>query len=299
VLIRPGERSKTIGTARRLWRFFLDAGLRRDGCVFALGGGVVGDVAGFTAATYMRGVPLLQVPTSLLAQVDASIGGKTGVNLPAAKNIVGAFHQPVAVVCSVDVLRTLPERHYRSGLAEVVKTAAVGDAELFEFLEQRTGSLMRRDLDTLEDVVIRCARIKGEVVAGDERDTDGRAILNFGHTLGHALEEAAGFRRWTHGSAVAVGMAWAAEFSVDQGICRPEDAGRLRRLLSSLGLPASLPGISAAPLLSLMQIDKKARSGGLRLVVMESVGVCRVTGPVPEALLRSSLERFCDREVSA
>ncbi len=298
VLIRPGEGSKTIGTARRLWRFFLDAGLRRDGSVIALGGGVVGDVAGFAAATFKRGVPLLQVPTSLLAQVDASIGGKTGVNLPAAKNMVGVFHQPAAVVCSVDVLRTLPERHYRSGLAEVVKTAVVGDPGLFELLERRAASVKKRDLDILEDIVVRCARVKGAIVAADELDTDGRAVLNFGHTLGHALEEAAGFRRWTHGSAVAVGMAWAAHFSVEEGICDPEVAGRLRRLLSSLGLPTSLPAGSPSRLLPLIRIDKKARSGGIRVVLMESLGVCRVTGPVSEPKLRSSLERFCDRGVS-
>lgn len=297
-LIRPGERSKTVGTARRLWSFFLDAGLRRDGCVIALGGGVVGDVAGFAAATYMRGVPVLHVPTSLVAQVDASIGGKTGVNLPAAKNMIGVFHQPAAVVCSVDVLRTLPGRHYRSGLSEVVKTAVVGDPGLFELLERCTASVRRRDLDALENIVVRCARVKGAVVARDERDTNGRAVLNFGHTLGHALEEAAGFRRWTHGSAVAVGMAWAADFSVDEGICTPEDASRLCRLLSTLGLPTSLPAGSLPALLSLMRIDKKARAGGVRVVVMESVGVCRVTEPVPERKLRSSLERFCDRGVS-
>ncbi len=294
-LIRPGERSKTVAATRRLWGFFLDTRLRRDGLVVALGGGVVGDLAGFAAATFMRGVPLLQVPTSLLAQVDASIGGKTGVNLPRAKNMVGAFHQPVGVVCSVDVLRTLSERHYRSGLAEVVKTAVVGDPELFRLMEDQIAAVKRRDQRVLEEVVARCARVKGGVVSRDERDTDGRAVLNLGHTLGHAIEEASGFARWTHGSAVAVGMAWAAQFSVDEGICTAEAALRLRRLLAALGLPTSLPAGPREMLLSLMGLDKKATSGGLRLVVPEAIGSCRVLGPVSEHRIAASLETFCGR----
>jgi 3-dehydroquinate synthase len=290
--IRPGERSKTVGAARRLWQFLLASGVRRDGCVMALGGGVVGDLAGFAAATFMRGISVVQIPTSLLAQVDAAVGGKTAVNLPRAKNMVGVFHQPAAVVASVDVLRTLSPRHYRSGLAEVVKTAVVGDADLFDLLEERSTDVVARNCDVLGEIVARCCRVKGDIVAADERDLGSREVLNFGHTLGHALEEAAGFRGRTHGEAVAIGMAWAADLSTVLGHCAPAEARRIPAVLRSLGLPTSLRGALPKGLPELMRWDKKARAPGIRVVALESIGSCRVVGPVSEEELHASLERF-------
>ena len=255
----------------------------------ALGGGAVGDLAGFVAATYMRGVPFVQVPTTLTAQVDAAIGGKTGVNLPEGKNLVGAFHQPVAVLADVGTLGSLPDRAFRSGLAEVAKYALTLDLELLEMLERDPSPLLQRDATTVEDVVSRCVRAKAAVVAIDERDLGRRLVLNYGHTLGHALERLDAFGGRTHGEAVAAGMVFAARLSEALGRAPSGLAARHVRLLASLGLETDGPLPPADDVLGAMRLDKKYRSG-TRFVLLDDVGRPVVEDSVPPELLRSTLE---------
>jgi 3-dehydroquinate synthase len=284
-----GEEAKSLQTMTALLRQLASQEAHRDDLVVALGGGAVGDLAGFVAATYMRGVPFLQVPTTLTAQVDAAIGGKTAVNLPEGKNLVGAFHQPVAVLADVATLATLPERDYRSGLAEVAKYALTLDLELLERLERDPGPIVARERSALEDLVARCVRAKAGVVAQDERDTGRRLILNYGHTLGHALERLDAFAGRTHGEAIALGMVFAARLSEGRGLAHPGLAARHARLLASLGLEAD--GLLPMPdaVLAAMRMDKKYRSG-LRFVLLENVGRPVVVESVPEGELRECLE---------
>jgi len=275
-----GERRKTRETKSRLEDRLVREGAGRDTIVVALGGGVTGDLAGFLAATWHRGVPVVQIPTSLLAMVDAALGGKTAVDLPGGKNAVGAFHQPESVWADVRCLRTLPDRDYRAGLAEVVKTAAALDATLFGLLEARAAALRRRDERLLERIVARCLAIKGRVVAADERDSGPRAILNFGHTVAHALEGASGFRL-RHGEAVAIGLVLEARVARARGAFPERDLGRLERLLVALGLPTSLPrAIAAGDVVRLARRDKKTRGGVVRYAVPARIGRPR-TGPDP------------------
>ena len=274
--IPAGESSKDIVQLQNLYHSALAAGLDRSSMVVALGGGVVGDLAGFAAASYLRGVPLLQIPTSLLSMVDSSVGGKTGINLPEGKNLVGAFYQPVEVCADVVALQTLEDREYLSGLAEVVKYGIIWDAVLFERLENNVDSLRGRDLDLLEEVVARCCEIKAEVVVMDEKESGVRAILNFGHTLGHAVERAAGYGRWLHGEAVAVGMAYAARLSSKVKGFSCDDADRVCNLLSSLGLPVGLGDdrelLTWEAIRKDMAADKKTRHNVPRLVLSEGLG---------------------------
>jgi 3-dehydroquinate synthase len=257
-----------------LYDRFVAAGLDRASAVVALGGGVVGDLAGFAAATYLRGIALVQCPTTLLAQVDSSVGGKVAINLPQGKNLVGAFYQPRIVLADTSVLATLAVREFRSGLAEVVKTAAIADPGLFELLEREAGRLAPDAADLLAGIVMRCCRIKAQVVTLDERELGLRAVLNFGHTLGHALEAAAGYGRLAHGEAVAIGMVAAARLSRNRGLCRDADVARLARLLARLGLPvrSPLPGDRVLPYLAQ---DKKGRRGVPRFVL--TGGIADVT----------------------
>ena len=268
-LMGDGEEAKSLATVESLCRRFAAWGLLRGDAVVALGGGVVGDTAGFTAAAYHRGVACLQAPTTLLAQVDAAIGGKTGVNLPEGKNLVGAFHQPVAVLCDVDTLATLPEREYRAGLGEVAKYAFMGDAELSATLadDGAAGALLARDPAVLTDVVARSAAIKAAVVSADEQERTGlRATLNYGHTLAHALETAGGYGL-LHGEAVAVGLVFAAELAAGLDRLPPGAPDATRAMLSRFGLPTRAPdGLAAADILTLMRRDKKA-AGGLTFVL--------------------------------
>jgi 3-dehydroquinate synthase len=268
-LMGDGEEAKSLATVEDLCRRFAAWGLLRGDAVVALGGGVVGDTAGFTAAAYHRGVECLQVPTTLLAQVDAAIGGKTGVNLPEGKNLVGAFHQPVGVVADVATLATLPEREYRAGLGEVAKYAFMGDAGLTGRLTSPAGAaaLLARDPDALVEVVAACAAIKGAVVAADECERTGlRATLNYGHTLAHALETAGGYGL-LHGEAVSVGLVFASELAGALGRLDKDAVIRTRAMLGALGLPVAAPdGVAAAELLTLMRRDKKA-AGGLTFVL--------------------------------
>lgn len=268
-----GEPSKHIDTCQQLWQACADAGLDRGGMVIAFGGGVSGDIAGFIAATWMRGLPLVQIPTSLLAMVDSAVGGKTGVNLAAGKNLVGAFHAPSAVVVDVDTLATLDDREYRAGLAEVVKYGAIRDAAFFAWLEQEADALAARLPDALLEAVQRSVSNKAEVVAADEREAGERALLNFGHTFGHALETATDYRRYRHGEAVAIGMSLAARLSELLSLTIPGVAARLDALLQRLGLETQLaPGQDREQLLSLMRLDKKNQAEQIRLVLLEGIG---------------------------
>jgi 3-dehydroquinate synthase len=290
-LIDDGEQAKTLATVESLCRRFAAWGLLRGDAVVALGGGVVGDTAGFTAAAYHRGVACLQVPTTLLAQVDAAIGGKTGVNLPEGKNLVGAFHQPAGVLADVETLTTLPEREYRAGLGELAKYGFMGDAELTATLEApaSAAALAAREPDVLEDVVAKAAAIKAAVVSADEQERTGlRATLNYGHTLAHALETAGGYGL-LHGEAVAVGLVFATELAAATGRVDPGEADRCRSMLAGLGLPTRAPdGFSADELLALMRRDKKA-SGGLTFVLPRSGGGLERVDDPPAVLVRRSL----------
>lgn len=269
--VPPGEESKSLHQAGRLYRDLVRARLDRGSALIGLGGGVIGDLAGFVAATLYRGIRFVNLPTTLLAQVDSSVGGKTGVNLPEGKNLVGAFHQPCVVVCDVLTLRTLPEREFRSGLAEVVKHGMIADAGLFERLERSAERILARDAETLQEIVARSCAIKASVVEADEREAALRAMLNFGHTVGHAIEAALGYGAVTHGEAVAAGMVVAAALSVRRGLCPEKDAIRLQELLARFGLlGVSLPAPES--LETSMVSDKKARDGVLQFVLTRGVG---------------------------
>jgi 3-dehydroquinate synthase len=269
--VPPGEESKSLEQAGRLCRELVGARLDRGSVLCGLGGGVIGDLAGFVAAIAFRGIPFLSVPTTLLAQVDSSVGGKTGVNLPEGKNLVGAFHQPRLVVADVLTLRTLPEREFRSGLAEVVKHGMIADAKLFRTLEERADRILARDPESLREIVSRSCAIKARVVEADEQEAGLRAMLNFGHSVGHAMEAALGYGAITHGEAVAHGMLVAVTLSVRRGLCAERDAGRLRDLLGRFGLlGATLP--SPESLETYMVSDKKARDGVLQFVLTRGVG---------------------------
>jgi 3-dehydroquinate synthase len=271
VTVPPGEASKSLEQVARLCRELVSAGMDRGSAILALGGGVVGDLAGFVAGTLFRGIAFINLPTTLLAQVDSSVGGKTGVNLPEGKNLVGAFYQPRLVAADVLTLRTLPAREFRSGLAEVVKHAMIADPGLFQTLEADADRVLERDPAILQRIVARNCAIKAQVVEEDERETGRRAVLNFGHTIGHALEAAAGYGAITHGEGVAYGMLAATTLSVRRGLCPPEDARRLAALLRRLGL---LPGRSPSPELleSYIVRDKKVRDGVLQFVLTPGVG---------------------------
>jgi 3-dehydroquinate synthase len=283
-----GEDAKTVQVMTALQRQLATQGAHRADPVLALGGGSVGDAAGFVAATYMRGVPFVQVPTTLTGQVDAAIGGKSAVNLPEGKNLVGAFHQPVAVVVDVATLATLPEREYRSGLAEVAKYALALDPELLATLEADPSPLLRREPATLEPLVARCVRAKAAIVGADERDEAGRLVLNYGHTLGHALERLDAFAGRSHGEAIAVGMLFAARLSEAAGAPRGLVA-RHARLIASLGLEPETALPSADEVLAAMRMDKKYR-GGVRFILLEDVGRPFVKDDVPEDLVRTTLQ---------
>lgn len=269
--VPPGEESKSLEEAVRLSRALVRARLDRGSVLVGLGGGVIGDLAGFVAATLYRGIPFINLPTTLLAQVDSSVGGKTGVNLPEGKNLVGAFHQPHLVVADVLTLRTLPEREFRSGLAEVVKHGMIADPVLFQRLEEQAEGILARDPGALQEIVRRSCAIKARVVEADEREAGPRAMLNFGHTVGHAVEAALGYGVITHGEAVAHGMLVAVALSVRRGLCPEPDAVRLRDLLTRFGLPG-VPLPSPESLETYMLSDKKARNGVLQFVLTRGVG---------------------------
>jgi 3-dehydroquinate synthase len=273
IQIPDGEEHKNLAWLAFVYDRLIDAGIDRGGAVVALGGGVVGDLAGFAAATYLRGVACVQVPTTLLAQIDASIGGKTGINHAAGKNLLGAFKQPRFVLSDVDCLLTLPRREYVAGLAEVIKTGAILDAELFALLEEELPALLKQDRDLMVRVVRRCAQLKAIVVSEDETEGDYRAILNFGHTLGHAIESLTEYTTFLHGEAVAIGMVAAVRVSRRLGLCDDETVDRVTRLVERCGLPMEIPGDLRREALALaMRTDKKALGGTIKFVCLEAIG---------------------------
>ena len=281
----PGEGTKCGETLFRLYARCAGAGLDRHSFVVALGGGVVGDLAGFLAASWLRGIDFVQVPTSLLAMTDSSVGGKTGINLPEGKNLVGAFHQPRLVLADLKTLRTLPEREYRAGLAEVIKYGVIRDAAFFEGLERDVPALARLDDSVrLAEVVGRCCEIKSEVVAADEREGGLRATLNFGHTVGHAIEKVAGYGKYVHGEAVAVGSVFAARASVEHLGLPASAADRIEALLSAVGLPTRAPELDWPALRAALALDKKSEGGLPKFVLIDAVGHAVFGQALPEAL---------------
>ena len=285
ISLPDGEAYKTLETVEDILDTLVEGGANRDTTVIALGGGVVGDIAGFAAASYMRGVDFIQVPTTLLAQVDSSVGGKTGVNHAAGKNLIGAFHQPRAVLIDTVTLRTLPDRELRAGLAEVIKYGAIVDADFFAWLEANIDALLARDPQALAVAIRRSCELKAAIVAEDERESGRRAILNFGHTFGHAIERCQGYGEWLHGEAVAAGMVMAAQLSaVDNAL-----AERIGNLLERAGLPTRPPAIAGADLLAAMGMDKKVQQKRLRFVQLCRLGEAFVSSDYDAARLDAVL----------
>ncbi|HUA90056.1 MAG TPA: 3-dehydroquinate synthase [Steroidobacteraceae bacterium] len=289
VILPDGEVHKTLANAGRVLDVLVANRFARDCAVVALGGGVVGDLAGFVAACYQRGVAFAQVPTTLLAQVDSAVGGKTAVNHPGGKNLIGAFHQPHLVVSDTSVLATLPGRELRAGLAEVIKYGLICDPELFAYLESHMPALLAKDPQALAHIIRRSCEIKAVIVGRDEREQGERALLNLGHTFGHAAESATGYREWLHGEAVGAGLVMAATMSQECGLIGAADAARVRRLVELAGLPAHIPSVEPPVLLEHMRIDKKVLAGRLRLVLLQRIGAAFVTADYPPAALDRTL----------
>ena len=289
VLVEDGEKAKSWTVLDGVFDALLAARLGRDSVLVALGGGVVGDLAGFAAAVYQRGIPFLQVPTTLLAQVDSSVGGKTAINHVRGKNMVGAFHQPLAVLADVASLDTLPERELRAGIAEVIKHGFILDLAFVAWLEANVEKLLARDRAALEHAVRRSCELKAQVVAADERESGLRAILNFGHTFGHAIEAGAGYGEWLHGEAVATGMVMAAELSARAGTLSREDTERVKRLIARAGLPVQGPNLGIERYLELMQVDKKAAAGKVRFILLDGLGRAKLRGDLDGQLIRESI----------
>jgi 3-dehydroquinate synthase len=289
IILPDGERHKNLETLNQIFGALLADRCDRKTTIIALGGGVVGDLAGFAAATYQRGIPFVQVPTTLLAQVDSSVGGKTGVNHPLGKNMIGAFYQPQVVIADTDTLSTLPTREFSAGLAEVIKYGLIRDLPFLEWLEQQMDGLMARDPVALVEAIARSCTNKAAIVGQDERDAGVRALLNFGHTFGHAIEAAMGYGTWLHGEAVAAGMVLAARLSARLGYLDRADVQRIASLLRRAKLPTEAPEISVDRFIELMAVDKKVDSGKINFVLLRQPGDAFVTGDVPELLLRGVL----------
>ncbi|MGQ0428540.1 MAG: 3-dehydroquinate synthase [Gammaproteobacteria bacterium] len=289
-VLPAGEEQKTLAGVASIIDALVAARIHRDGLVLALGGGVVGDVAGFAAACYQRGIGFLQLPTTLLAQVDSAVGGKTGVNHPGGKNLIGAFHQPLAVIADSDTLSTLPDRELRAGFAEVIKAALIADAGFFAWLEEHAPAVLARDADALAHAISRACEIKAAIVLADEREEGPRALLNLGHSFGHALEAASGYGRLLHGEAVAIGLVLAAELAARTGRLPAADVARVRALLTQSGLPTDPPRVGRERMLSLMGMDKKVAGGRLRLVLPDAIGAASATADYPAEALAALLE---------
>jgi 3-dehydroquinate synthase len=288
-ILPDGEQHKTLQTAGWVLDALVANKMNRDATVLALGGGVIGDVAGFAASCYQRGIGYVQMPTTLLAQVDSSVGGKTGVNHLGGKNLIGAFYQPQSVIADTDVLVSLPDRELKSGLAEVIKHGLVWDPLLFAWLERKIPQLLARDAETLSYAISRSCEIKATIVGRDEREHNLRAILNFGHTFGHAIEAATSYEKYLHGEAVALGMIIAMDLSCRLGLIDASVKERLREMLTRAGLPVEAPHIGAAKAYELMQMDKKVVGGAVRLVLLEKLGRAIVTDQYSKAALEATL----------
>jgi len=290
IILPPGERTKTLLSANYCWEEMILKNMDRRSCVIALGGGMISDLAGFVAACYMRGVHVINIPTSLLAMVDAAIGGKTAVNLPAGKNLIGCFHQPKEVFICPSFLKTLPTRDFRAGIAEVIKYGVIRDAILFDFLEKNMSAILNRTTDTLETIIRRSCEIKAQVVEEDVADDkDVRAILNWGHTFAHAIESMTEYQTYLHGEAVAIGMNCAAKVSEHLGYATNELTYRQYQLIKKAELPVNLPNISIDQLLYLMESDKKTTSGKINLIVAKKIGKVFRTHDVDKVKIREAL----------
>ena len=289
VLVSDGERAKTTQTVGRIYEALIRAGADRSVTIIAVGGGVVGDMVGFAAATYLRGVRLVQVPTTLLAQVDSSIGGKVGVNHALGKNLIGAFHQPIAVIADPVLLATLPRREFRAGLYEVIKYGVIASPTLFERLERTLGAIFDREAEALVPVIAESARIKAEVVSADERERGPRRVLNFGHTVGHAIEAVTRYRRFRHGEAIAYGMLAAAEIAVTRQRLPASDREAIRRLIAKLGPLPSINDLSPAPLVEAIRRDKKVLHGTLHFVLPTAMGETVIVDDVTEKEIARAL----------
>jgi len=289
VLLPEGERAKTLEVAAQTWDRLLEAGLDRGSAVVALGGGAVGDLAGFVAATYMRGVHFVQLPTTLLAQVDASIGGKTAIDHPRAKNLIGAFHQPRLVLADTGALQTLPEREYRSGLAEVIKHGIVLDAAYFDEVERSAAALAKREPETLERIVAGSCRLKASVIERDEQEAELRHVLNYGHTIGHAIEAVTGYARFAHGEAVSLGMVAEAGVAERLGLAATETRVRQVHLLETMGLPVREVGEAPERVIEAMARDKKGKEGRVPFVLAPEIGRFRIVFDVPKPVILEAL----------
>ncbi len=290
VVLPDGERYKDLATWQRIFDALLEARFDRGCTIVALGGGVIGDMAGFAAACYQRGVAYVQIPTTLLAQVDSSVGGKTAINHPLGKNMIGAFYQPRCVVADTSVLRTLDDRQLRAGLAEVIKYGLIRDAGFFDWLEEHLPALLARDEEALTWAIERSCHNKAVIVAEDEKERGVRALLNLGHTFGHAIETGMGYGEWLHGEAVAAGMVMAADLSRRLGWLGAGDVERIRRVVAAAGLPVAPPGeLTPSRFRELMAVDKKVQSGRLRFVLLEAIGRGVLSRDVPDALLEATL----------
>ncbi len=289
IALPDGERYKTLDTLNTIFDILLTNQHNRNSTIIALGGGVVGDTAGFAAASYQRGIAFIQIPTTLLSQVDSSVGGKTGVNHALGKNMIGAFHQPRAVYIDTDTLQTLPKRELIAGLAEVIKHGALADRQYFEWLEQVVDDLLSADAETLTRTIKRSCELKAKIVASDEKETGTRALLNFGHTFGHAIESGLGYGEWLHGEAVGAGMVMAADLSCRLNMCPGEDALRLKSLIEKVGLPIAPPMGLINEFVTLMQRDKKSSDQGMRLVLLREIGKAEIVNAVDDGLLRETI----------
>jgi len=296
LILPDGEQHKTLATLERIFDALMANRHSRTTTLVALGGGVIGDMVGFAAACYQRGVDFIQVPTTLLAQVDSSVGGKTAVNHPRGKNMIGAFHQPRAVVIDTAVLDTLPEREFAAGMAEVIKYGLIRDPAFFQWLLDSQAALAARDTAPVAEAILRSCRNKAEVVAADETEQGNRALLNLGHTFGHAMETFTGYRDWLHGEAVAAGMVMAARMSLELGWLKQADLDRVSDSLAAWKLPVTAPeGMARADFSELMALDKKVQNGRLRLVLLNQIGDALVTGEYDPNALTRTLEAFCER----
>jgi 3-dehydroquinate synthase len=289
IVLPDGEEHKNWQTLNLIYDALLAHRCERGTSIIALGGGVVGDLTGFAAATYLRGVPFLQIPTTLLAQVDSSVGGKTGINHPLGKNMIGAFYQPMAVIADTATLKTLPDRELRAGIAEIIKYGLIRDPAFLEWLEENIARLLARDTAILVEAIQRSCVNKAEVVEADERETGVRALLNLGHTFGHAIENAMGYGTWLHGEAVAAGTILAAELSQRMQLINSDDVRRIRNLYAQAGLPSVAPNLGTAEYLRLMGLDKKVEGGKIRFILLEHIGKAVVRADVPADMLAATL----------
>ncbi len=296
--VPEGEASKSLSQAGLLYDRLLEMRCDRRTLLLAFGGGVIGDLTGFIAATYQRGVPFVQVPTTLLSQVDSSVGGKTGINHPRGKNMIGAFYQPKQVIIDLETLATLPPREFRAGLAEIVKHGVIADAGLFAYLEGNAEKILNQDSECLEHIIAASCAIKANVVEQDERESRIRMVLNFGHTLGHAIEALTGYAEWIHGEAVAMGMVAAARLSQAAGRCGGEVASRIEALLRRFGLPVEFPGLGVNAVIEALYLDKKTSHKKLTLVLVSAIGSVDIVDDVDENIIRKLLEETAREKTS-